>query len=318
MPRLESRYADRVRHAFIMDPLERVKAYKDTSYFLMLAADQRGHEVFYLNAVDLALDHDRVMASLQRLHVNDDVDNPFAVEPARWQALDEMDVVWIRTDPPVDRSYIYATLLLDLLPESVRVINRPSTIRDWNEKLAALRYPDWTPRTIVSRDSGRIRTFTEKFSRVTIKPIDGHGGSGIIFVTAADSDFDLKVSEATRRGRHWVIVQEYLEAAHDGDKRILLLDGQPLGAILRLHADGVELNNLDQGGTAVASSLTDQDRAICQALGEDLRAHGVVFAGIDVIGGMLIEVNITSPTGLQEMTRFDGRSYHEEIIASLE
>ena len=121
-----------------MDPLERVKAYKDTSYFLMLAADQRGHEVFYLNAVDLALDHDRVMASLQRLHVNDDVDNPFAVEPARWQALDEMDVVWIRTDPPVDRSYIYATLLLDLLPESVRVINRPSTIRDWNEKLLSL------------------------------------------------------------------------------------------------------------------------------------------------------------------------------------
>ena len=318
MPRLESRYADRVRHAFIMDPLERVKAYKDTSYFLMLAADQRGHEVFYLNAVDLALDHDRVMASLQRLHVNDDVDNPFAVEPARWQALDEMDVVWIRTDPPVDRSYIYATLLLDLLPKRVRVVNRPSTIRDWNEKLAALRYPDWTPRTIVSRDSGRIRTFTEKFSRVTIKPIDGHGGSGIIFVTAADSDFDSKIEVATRRGRHWVIVQEYLEAAHDGDKRILLLDGQPLGAILRLHADGVELNNLDQGGTAVASSLTDQDRAICQALDEDLRAHGVVFAGIDVIGGMLIEVNITSPTGLQEMTRFDGRSYHEEIIANLE
>ena len=301
-----------------MDPLERVKAYKDTSYFLMLAADQRGHEVFYLNAGDLALDHDRVMASLQRLHVNDDVDNPFVVEAAKWQALDEMDVVWIRTDPPVDRSYIYATLLLDLLPERTRVVNRPSTIRDWNEKLAALRYPDWTPRTIVSRDYGRIRAFTEQFSRVTIKPIDGHGGSGILFVTAADSDFDSTINEATLQGRHWVIVQEYLEAAHDGDKRILLLNGQPLGAILRLHADGVELNNLDQGGNAVASSLTDRDRAICQVLGEDLRTHGVVFAGIDVIGGMLIEVNITSPTGLQEMTRFDGRPYHDEIIASFE
>ena len=307
-----------MKHAFIMDPLERVKAYKDTSYFLMLAAEQRGHEVFYLNAVDLALDHDRVMASLQRLHVNDDVDNPFAVETARWRALDEMNVVWIRTDPPVDRSYIYATLLLDLLPERIRVVNRPSTIRDWNEKLAALRYPDWTPRTLVTRDNGRIRAFTEKFPRVTIKPIDGHGGVGIIFVTATDSDFDAKLNEATRRGRHWVIVQEYLKAARDGDKRILLLDGQPLGAILRLHADGVELNNLDQGGTAVASSLTDRDRAICQALSNDLRVHGVVFAGIDVIGGMLIEVNITSPTGLQEMTRFDGRPYHEEIIASLE
>jgi glutathione synthase len=301
-----------------MDPLERVKAYKDTSYFLMLAADQRGHEVFYLNALDLAFDHNRVMATLQRLRVNDKIDKPFAIETAKWQALDEMDVVWVRTDPPVDRSYIYATLLLDLLPERVRVVNRPSTIRDWNEKLAALRYPNWTPPTLVARDNGRIRAFTEKFSRVTIKPIDGHGGSGIIFVTAADPDFDSKIDKATCRGRHWVIVQEYLEAAHDGDKRILLLNGQPLGAILRLHADGVELNNLDQGGTAIAASLTDRDRAICQALGDDLRVHGVVFAGIDVIGGMLIEVNITSPTGLQEMTRFDGRPYHEEIIASLE
>jgi glutathione synthase len=258
------------------------------------------------------------MASLQRLHVKDDVDNPFVVEVAKWQALDEIDVVWIRTDPPVDRSYIYATLLLDLLPERIRVVNRPSTIRDWNEKLAALRYPDWTPRTIVSRDSGHIRTFAEKFPRVTIKPIDGHGGSGIIFVTAADTDFDSKIDVATHQGRHWVIVQEYLEAAYDGDKRILLLNGQPLGAVLRLHADGIELNNLDQGGTAVPTSLTDRDRAICQVLAEDLREYGVVFAGIDVIGGMLIEVNITSPTGLQEMTRFDGRPYHEEIIASLE
>jgi glutathione synthase len=301
-----------------MDPLERVKVYKDTSYFLMLAADQRGHEVFYLNSVDLAVDHDRVMASLQRLHVNDDVDNPFVVETAKWQALDKMDVVWIRTDPPVDRSYIYVTLLLDLLPKRVRVVNRPSTIRDWNEKLAALRYPNWTPCTLVARDNERIRAFIKKFSRVTIKPIDGHGGSGIIFVTAEDSDFERKINEVTRRGHHWVIVQEYLESASDGDKRILLLDGQPLGAILRLHAQGVELNNLDQGGTAVATSLTDRDSAICQALGDDLRAHGVVFAGIDVIGGMLIEVNITSPTGLQEMTRFDGRPYHEEIIASLE
>jgi glutathione synthase len=307
-----------VKHAFIMDPLERVKAYKDTSYFLMLAAYQRGHEVFYLNAVDLALDHNRVMALLQRVHVSDDANNPFASETAKWEALDSMDVVWIRTDPPVNRFYIYATLLLDLLPDRVRVVNRPSTIRDWNEKLAALRYPDWTPRTLVSRANDAIRAFSEKFSRVTIKPIDGHGGSGIIFVTATDSDFDSKINDATHRGHHWVIVQEYLEAAYNGDKRILLLDGEPLGAILRLHADGVELNNLDQGGAAVATSLTDRDHAICQAMGDDLRTHGVLFAGIDVIGGMLIEVNITSPTGLQEMTRFDGRSYHDEIIASLE
>lgn len=271
-----------------------------------------------MNAADLAIDHDRVMALLRPVRVNEDIDNPFIAGISEWQALDRMDVVWIRTDPPVDRSYVYTTLLLDLLPQHVRVINSPSTIRDWNEKLVALRYPDWTPRTLVARDNVRIRAFAEEFSRVTIKPIDGHGGSGVIFVTAADSDLESTLNDATYQGRHWVIVQEYLEAAHDGDKRILLLDGQPLGAILRLHADGVELNNLDQGGTAVASTLTDRDRAICHALSNDLQAHGVVFAGIDVIGGMLIEVNITSPTGLQEMTRFDDRPYHEVIIASLE
>ena len=171
-----------MKHTFIMDPLDRVKAYKDTTYFLMLAAHQLGHDVFYLDPVDLVLEHDRVMAWVQQVTVSDDLEKPFLVKPVKWLALDVMDVVWIRMDPPVDRSYIYATLLLDLLPESVRIVNRPSTIRDWNEKLVALRYPELTPRPLVARDPGQIRVFMEQFPRLTIKPIDGHGGSGIIFV----------------------------------------------------------------------------------------------------------------------------------------
>ena len=210
------------------------------------------------------------------------------------------------------------TMLLDVLPEQVMIINRPSTIRDWNEKLAALRYPDVIPKTLVARHSESIVDFVNRHGRTTIKPVDGHGGAGIIFVEPGDTDLESKIQSATSNAGHWVIVQEYLDAAREGDKRILLLNGEPLGAILRLHADGVELNNLDQGGAALASQVEDRDLEICAALREDLIRHGVIFAGIDVIGGMLIEVNITSPTGLQEMSRHDNRAYHSEIIASLE
>ena len=284
----------------------------------MLAAEQRGHEVFHLNPSQINVDQGRVTANLTRVKVSEDGKHPFQVLSSGWEYLDIVDIVWIRTDPPVDRSYVYVTLLLDLLPSTVRVINRPSAIRDWNEKLSSLRYQDWIPRTLVARDIQSIEDFAKKFPRITIKPIDGHGGLGIMFAAVKDPGFREKIRVATNSERHWMIVQEYLEEAQEGDKRILLLNGQPLGAILRVHKKGLELNNLDQGGTAVASFLSDRDRAICAALKNDLRADGIIFAGVDVIGGLLIEINITSPTGLQEMTRFDRQPYHHYIIQSLE
>ena len=307
-----------MKHAFIMDPLERVKAYKDTSYFLMLAACERGHQVYYLDAGDLYVKNSSVIATAQRVNVQDDPQVPFQPESAEPVLLADMDAVWIRTDPPVDRAYFYMTMLLDLLPAHVKVVNRPSTIRDWNEKLAALQYPQFIPATMVARHSAQIIDFVHQHGRTTLKPIDGHGGAGIIFVDAEQADLESQIRLVTHGDSHWVIVQQYLDAAKEGDKRILLLNGEPLGAILRLHAEGVELNNLDQGGEALASKLLDRDREICAGLKADLVSRGVVFAGIDVIGGMLIEINITSPTGLQEMSRHDNRSYHKEIIASLE
>ena len=307
-----------MKHAFIMDPLEVVKPHKDTSYFLMLAAWERGHQVYYLDAGDLYVKDSSVMATVQRVNVQERSQTPFEPEAEESVLMADMDVVWIRTDPPVDRAYFYMTMLLDLLPASVKIINRPSTIRDWNEKLAALYYPQFTPATMVAKHSTQISEFVRQYGRTTLKPVDGHGGAGILFVDAKQSDLDSQIRLATHGGSHWVIVQQYLDAAKEGDKRILLLNGEPLGAILRLHAEGVELNNLDQGGEALASEISDRDREICAGLKEDLASRGVVFAGIDVIGGMLIEINITSPTGLQEMSRHDNRSYHEEIIASLE
>jgi len=307
-----------MKHAFIMDPLDKVKTHKDTSYFLMLAACEQGHQVYYLDAGDLYVKDSSVMATAQRVNAQNDPQAPFEPESEESVLMADMDAVWIRTDPPVDRAYFYMTMLLDLLPASVKVINRPSTIRDWNEKLAALQYPQFTPATMVARHSAQIVDFVQQHGRTTLKPVDGHGGAGILFVDAEQSDLDSQIRLATHGGSHWVIVQQYLDAAKEGDKRILLLNGEPLGAILRLHAEGVELNNLDQGGEALASEINDRDHEICAGLKTDLVSRGVVFAGIDVIGGMLIEINITSPTGLQEMSRHDNRNYHKEIIASLE
>ena len=299
-----------------MDPLEGVKAWKDTSYFLMLACCQRGHEVCYLDQRDLWLEHDDLYATVQWLQVNEDVDNPFTLLRKQSAAMASMDAIWVRTDPPLDRRYFYTTLLLDHLPESTRVINQPQGIRNFNEKLAALHFPDYTPRTRVTSSAAVIQEMAGECGRVTIKPIDGFGGKGIVFFNDGD-DISL-AEEATRHGAHWVICQEYLPAAKDGDKRILLLNGDPLGAILRVHAEGEELNNMDAGGTANPSTLTERDHEIVAALKPSLVEEGVFFAGIDIIGDMLIEVNVTSPTGLQEMSRFDGEDYHHQIIQALE
>ncbi len=307
-----------MKHAFIMDPLEKVKPWKDTTYFLMLAAASRGHRVCHLDQLSLKLVHNRVHARVAWLEIRDDPQRPFVPLDREECDLDlsEIDVVWIRTDPPVDRRYLYTTLLLDHLPPTTRVLNRPSAIRDWNEKLAALRYPDLTPPTLVSNEVDAIEQFSRTVGRITIKPIDGFGGKGIVFYDAAADPATLDA--ATRNGRHWVVAQQYLPAARQGDKRILLLNGEPLGAILRVHAEDGELNNLDAGGVAHPAQLDRRDGEICATMKSGLIEQGVFFAGIDIIGGMLIEVNVTSPTGLQELCRFDGADYHHRIIAALE
>lgn len=321
-----------MKHAFIMDPLEGVKAWKDTTYFLMLAAVQRGHQVCYLDQRAIWLEHHhaarpQVCARITWLAVHQDHKKPFKLQKQTCCDLSDMDVVWIRTDPPFDRRYFYTTLLLDNLPATTRVLNRPSGIRNWNEKLAALRYAEFTPPTLVSNDTARIKQFSQELAsahqsgKVTIKPVDGFGGKGIIFYDANQENSDTSdnlLDAVTHNGRHWVIVQQYLPAAQHGDKRILLLNGKPLGAILRMHATGSELNNLDAGGMAHAAKLNQQDLAICAAVKRGLLEQGIFFAGLDIIGGRLIEINVTSPTGLQELCKFNDAEYHHRIIAALE
>ncbi|MEE9446603.1 MAG: glutathione synthase [Arenicellales bacterium] len=305
-----------MKHAFIMDPLEGVKPWKDTSYFLMLAAYQRGHEVCYLDQRDLYLDHDQLMAKVKWLQVNDDHDTPFEVIAETTSSMANIDVVWLRTDPPFDRRYFYTTLLLDFLPSKVKVVNDPQGVRDWNEKLSAIHFPQFTPQTFVSNDVADIKAFAGRHDRITLKPVDGFGGKGIFFYRQGEDD--AEIHKITHQGKQWVIAQEYLPEAEQGDKRILVVEGEPIGAILRVHAPGQELNNLDMGGEAVQVELDEYDLAICAAIKPKLLEMGVFFVGIDVIGGKLIEINVTSPTGLQELSKFSGIDHHHNIIQRLE
>jgi glutathione synthase len=283
----------------------------------MLAACQRGHEVAYLDQRDLYLDHDQLMARVKWLEVSEDHQKPFEVIREGVFNMSGCDVIWLRTDPPFDRRYFYTTLFLDFLPVSVKVVNRPDGVRDWNEKLGAVHFPELTPKTCVANTVTEIKRFAAKFERITIKPIDGYGGKGIFFYTPGKEP-DSLLNKATHDGAHWVIAQEYLPAAKQGDKRILLVNGEPIGAILRVHAEGEELNNMDMGGQAVEADLDEDDLAICEALKPHLIEKGAFFVGIDVIGGKLIEINVTSPTGLQELSRFSGVAHHHNMIKALE
>ncbi|MFC1663993.1 glutathione synthase [Pseudomonadota bacterium] len=307
-----------MKFAFLMDPLSTVKAYKDTTYYIMLAAKERGHQVFHFDQPDLFVEHDQVLAHLTRLEVNADTDKPFDILERETTNLAEMDVVFIRTDPPFDRSYFYSTLLLDLLPSSTKVVNRPAGLRNWNEKLSALLFPDLTPRTMVTKEATDIKKFIADVGRITLKPIDGHGGKGIHFLDQGDKHINELIAQATHEGSHWIIAQAYVEEAKDGDKRILLLNGEPLGAVLRLHPEGQELNNLDAGGSAHPVELTERDLEVCARLKQPLIDQGILFSGIDMLGPMLTEINVTSPTGLQELCRFSGIDHHHQIIQQIE
>lgn len=304
--------------AFLMDPLETVKAYKDTTYYLMLAARERGNAVFYFNQSSMQLGNEGLSAMVDHLDVHDSIARPFSVLERRTENIGDMNVVVIRTDPPFDRSYMYSTLMLDRVLPKTLVVNRPSGIRNWNEKLAALHYPELTPETLVSRDVDSILKFLSRYEHITLKPVDGHGGKGIIFLRTDSEDQAKKIEQITRKGSHWIIAQEYLSDAKRGDKRILLVQGEPIGAVLRVHAEGQELNNLDQGGEAVPDKLDDRDYEICEAIKPGLIEQGIFFCGIDVIGGKLIEVNVTSPTCLQELCKFSGIDHHHHIIEQLE
>lgn len=309
-----------MRIAFIMDPVSRVLVDKDTSFALMLEAQARGHEVFYLPPSALFACDGTVYAHVQRAHVQRAAPpDHVRLEPAARVDLRSLHAVFIRTDPPFDDQYLYVTQLLERVRHDVVVVNDPRGLRDANEKLYALHFPEVTPQTLVTTREDDIREFLRQLGTIgVIKPLDGAGGRGIMILDPADRNFRSIIETTTADGRRFCMVQEYLPAVRQGDKRILLLDGEPLGAILRVPRADEARSNIHVGGTVEPATLDADDQRIVAAVAPRLRADGLFFVGLDVIGGRLTEVNVTSPTGIQELARFTGSGPEARVLAWVE
>lgn len=303
-----------MRALFVMDPLSTIHVDKDSSYALMLEWQARGGEVWHCGPGDLHSLGDRVFAGAARLKVGP---RPAIADVLETAELDTATcrVVFKRTDPPFDMTYIFCTYLLDLIARRVPVVNAPHALRDANEKMVITRFPDLVVPTLVTRDQGRIRSFlSEQGGRAVIKPWDGNGGRGIFVLEESDRNLNSMIETATANGRDFTMVQRYIPEIAEGDKRIILVDGVPRGAFLRIPPKDDHRGNMHTGATVQECEMTERDLVICDALGPFLVKNDLIFTGIDVIGGWLTEVNVTSPTGLQECTQLYGSHIEADII----
>lgn len=296
-----------MRIVVLMDPIETVQVDADTSFALMLAAQERGHRVDHALITDLFLDDWRLGARVREAVMRRDPLPPIVLGPYEDVWLDECDAVLVRKDPPFDSNYLWGCHLLEHLRGKTLVLNDARALRDANEKLYATHFPQHMPRTLVSNDKKRIRRFLEKVGgRAVLKPLSGAGGESVFLMQEGDLNVNAIVETVTQNGARVAMAQEFLPEVVQGDKRILLLDGEPLGAILRVPQRGDVRSNIHVGGTVERAELDARDRAIVADVGPRCRADGLAFVGLDVIGGKLTEVNVTSPTGIQQMERLGG------------
>lgn len=304
-----------LRLLFIMDPIERVLPDKDTTFAFMLEAVRRHHEVFYCGVLDLFASGSAPYARARRVEVQRA--NPhYTLYEERVEKLEWFHAVFMRKDPPVDSAYLFATHLLSLVdPAQGLVLNRPAALRDANEKLYALNFPEVIPPTVVTAERPRLRAFMEEQGgEMIVKPLDGCGGAGVFHVHAKDRNLNAILETATADGTRLIMAQQYIPEVRAGDKRILLLDGDPLGAVLRVPREDEHRGNIHVGGTVRQATLSDADRRIVATLAPRLRRDGLYFVGLDVIGSFLTEVNVTSPTGIQEIERFDGTDLTGRVL----
>ncbi|HPH64821.1 MAG TPA: glutathione synthase [Kofleriaceae bacterium] len=306
---------------FIADPLDRLTLFGDTSYALMLEATARGHEVFTCLVDHLGLEGNEAVAQATPTAVVD-AETPadaFRTSASVPMKLRDFDVVLMRKDPPFDVSYLHATWILEHARGKTLLVNDPRGLRELNEHLAVLRFPELTPHTIVTRSAARLNAFMhEQGGAIVVKPVDGFGGLGIFLVRAGDPNASSIFETSTGAGTRWTLAQAYLPAAAQGDKRILMIDGEPVGAVLRVPAVNEARGNLHVGGRAVKCDIDARDRLIIDTINPTLRTYGQLLVGIDVIGGMLTEINITSPTGVRHISRLDGRNASTPIIEAFE
>ena len=303
----------------VMDPVDKINIDKDTTFVLMLEAQQRGHEIYFMELDDLFVRGGTPEGRFRRLELARAMPH-YQLGKYSTGALEEFDSVWMRKDPPFDLKFFFVTHLLSLIDQSkCFVMNSPKGLREANEKLYALRFPEQIPQTLVTSDMARLRSFmTELGGEMIIKPLDASGGSGVFYLNGQDRNTNSILEVASDNGRRLVMAQRYLPEIRQGDKRIIVLNGEPLGAVLRVPLESETRGNIHVGGQCVKAEITERDREICAALAPLLRADGLYFVGLDVIGSFLTEVNVTSPTGIQEINGLDHVRLESNVVDFVE
>jgi len=292
-----------IKLGIVMDPISEINVKKDSSLAMMLEAQKRGYEIYYMEMQDLYLDHGECRAQTHKVKVFFDTEHWYELSEPTDIELSELDVVLMRKDPPFDTEYIYATYMLEQAElAGTLIVNKPQSLRDCNEKIFTAWFPELTPRTLVTRNNQRIRDFHQEVQDIIIKPLDGMGGSSIFRIGPNDPNIGVILETLTSHGCQYAMVQEYMPAIKDGDKRILIVNGEPMPYCLaRIPAQGETRGNLAAGGRGEARPLSPSDQLIADTIAPELKKRGLYFVGLDVIGDKVTEINVTSPTCIREI-----------------
>ncbi|MCH1929603.1 glutathione synthase [Shewanella sp. A25] len=292
-----------IKLGIVMDPISEINIKKDSSFAMLMAAQARGYELFYMEMADLAMVNGVAMGNMRPLKVINDASKWFELGEAQDTPLETLDVVLMRKDPPFDTEFIYATYMLERAEEKgVLIVNKPQSLRDANEKLFTAWFSEFTPETIVTRDANRIRAFHQAKGDIILKPLDGMGGTSIFRVKQDDPNLGVIIETLTQYGNQYAMAQAFIPEITQGDKRILVVDGEPVPyALARIPKKGETRGNLAAGGSGVAQPLSESDWKIARTIGPELKKRGLIFVGLDVIGDKLTEINVTSPTCIREI-----------------
>ena len=304
-----------IKLGIVMDPIGSIKVHKDSSFAMLLAAQKRGWELFYMEQDDLFLDDSRCHATMQKLAVRDEARDWYSLSERRTAAVDELDVVLMRKDPPMNMEFLYSTFLLERAEaQGTLVVNSPAAIRDASEKLYTAWFSQCCPPTRVSRDAVRLKEFLAEHGDIIVKPLDGMGGASVFRIQENDPNLNVILETITGNGDTSAMAQRYIPEITEGDKRILMINGEPFPhALARIPASGETRGNLAAGGRGEGVDLSRRDRWICDQVGPALREQGLMFVGLDVIGDYLTEINVTSPTCIRELDTL----YNADIAGQL-
>ncbi len=309
-----------IKLGVVMDPIDSIKIHKDSTFAMLLAAQARGWELYYLELGDLYLHDGQAWGRLRGLRVEDDPTHWFDLQAPQEQPLKDLNVILMRKDPPFDMEYVYTTYLLERA-ESVgaQVVNRPGALRDANEKLFTAWFPECCPPTLVTRDALYIRQFLDEHGDIILKPLGAMGGASIFRVRRDDNNVNVIIETLTMNGKQFAMAQQFIPEIRSGDKRILLIDGQPVPyALARIPPAGETRGNLAVGGRGEGVPLSDRDRWICERVSPELRKRGLLFVGLDVIGDYLTEINVTSPTCIRELDALYDLDIASQLMATIE